>query len=287
MKTFPAVTPLLRDLDQQGIAQYGANWDAKVCEAIEDLRNQYTQLRIRDRKLIDYGSLPVQMAYGFMYVGANANCLFQVLKSAEVDHGQYILHGSEMKITSWGGGPGSDLLALVGLLRNTPPDERPKKILYRVLDKQPNWHEILQAVAILQLGTVEIEVSFEAVDVTVADQWRAVSNLEDDILIMNFFVSEVCSLKQAKSVWDCLAASLKSLKKNCIVVFNDSNFYTVHSYFDKLIERVGGFNALVSENELLKVSVDFDDFFNDWMGRFDSTTPKLTSNAAYRVLRRL
>jgi hypothetical protein len=287
MKTFPVVSPLLQDLDQQGVAQFGNDWDVKVCEAIRDLRNRYTQLRVRDRKLIDYSSLPVQMAYGFMYVGANANCLFQVLDSAEVARGRPILRGPEMKVTSWGGGPGSDLLALVGLLRKTPPDQRPKKIAYRVLDKQPNWHEILKSVAVLQLGTVEIEVSFEAVDVTLPEQWQAISTADDDMLIMNFFVSEVCSLKLATSVWDCLAASLASLKKDCIVVFNDSNFYTVHSYFDRLVERVGGFSALISENELLKVSGDFDDFFNNWMGRFDSTTPKLTSNAAYRVLTRL
>jgi hypothetical protein len=219
MKTFPVVSPLLQDLDRQGVAQFGNNWDDKVCEAIRDLRNHYTQLRVRDRKLIDYSSLQVQMAYGFMYVGANANCLFQVLDSAEMAHGQPIWRSPEMKVTSWGGGPGSDLLALVRLLRKTQPDQRPKKIAYRVLDKQPNWHEILKSVAVLQLGTVEIEVSFEAVDVTLPGQWQAISNADDDMLIMNFFVSEVCSLNLAKSVWSCLAASLASLKKDCIVVF--------------------------------------------------------------------
>lgn len=287
MKTFPSVSPILQELDRRGASEFGGDWDTKVCEAIRDLRDRYTQLRVRDRKLIDYSSLPVQMAYAFMYVGANANCLFQVLESAEVAQGQPILRGPEMRVTSWGGGPGSDLLALVALLRKTPPDRRPKKIIYRVLDKQPNWHEILQTVALLQLGTVEIEVSFDAVDVTVPDQWRAVANDQDDMLIMNFFVSEVCSLKLAKSVWDCLAASLGSLRKDCILVFNDSDFYTVHSYFDSLSQKVGSLTALVSENELLKVSPDFDDFFNQCMGRFDSTTPKLNSKAAYRVLKRI
>lgn len=127
MKTFPAVSPLLQELDRRGAAEFGGDWDTKVCEAIEDLRNRYTQLRVRDRKLIDYGSLPVQMAYGFMYVGANANCLFQVLESAEAAQGQPMLQGPEMRVTSWGGGPGSDLLALVALLRKSPPDQRPKK----------------------------------------------------------------------------------------------------------------------------------------------------------------
>lgn len=284
MKTFPAVSPLLHELDRQGGAAFGQEWDAKVCEAIRDLRNRYTQLRDRQRKLIDYGSLPVQMVYAFMYVGANANCLYQVLASSEQASGRSILTRPEMRVTSWGGGPGSDLLALAGLLRRSPPDQRPRKIRYRVLDKQPNWHEILLTVARMQSGTVDIEVTFEAVDVTIPDQWSAVSTDLDDMLIMNFFISEVCSLKLAKSVWDCLTASLVSLKAGSALVFNDSNAYTFHSYFDDLSGRVGGFATLVSENEQLNVAPDFDEFFRQCMGRFDSATPKLASNAAYRVL---
>jgi hypothetical protein len=287
MPTFPAVSPLLLNLDHQGVAEFGADWDGKVCEAILDLRNRYTQLRERDRKLIDYGSLPVQMAYAFMYVGANANCLNQVFRTAEAAGGQPLLVGPEMRMTSWGGGPGSDLLALVALLRNSHPDQRPKKVFYRVLDKQPNWHEILKTVAELQQGTVDIEVSFQPVDVTIPEQWNGITNDQDDLVVMNFFISEVCSLKLAKSVWDCLSASLASLKQASVLVFNDSNAYTFHSYFDGLSQRVGGFQTIVSESGQLNVETDFDDFFRQCMARFDSASPKLASNAAYRVLKKL
>lgn len=286
MKTFPLVSPLLLELDHQGRACFGEAWDGKVCEAIRDLRNRYTQLRVRDRKLIDYGSLPVQMAYAFMYVGANANCLYQVLRAAENAAGEPLLRRPEMRVTSWGGGPGSDLLALVALLRVSDPDLRPKKLIYRVLDKQPNWHEILKIVARLQQGTVDIEVSFQPVDVTVPEQWEGVAADQDDLLIMNFFVSEVCSLKLPKPVWDCLSTSLRALKQGSLLIFNDSNAYTFHSYFDKLSSTVGGFGTIVSENGQLDVPADFDDFFRHCMGRFDSVTPKLTSNAAYRALKK-
>lgn len=286
MTTFPAVTPLLRELDRRGYQQFGDEWDTKVCEAILDLRNCYTQLRERDRKLIDYSSLPVQMAYAFMYVGANANCLSQVMHAGQIALGNSILVKPEMRVTSWGGGPGSDLLALVSLLRRSPPDLRPNKIHYRVLDKQPNWHEILKTVAILQLGTVNIEVSFQEADVTIPSQWQGISCEQEDMVIMNFFISEICSLKLAKSVRDCMEASLKSLPTGCTLIFNDSNAYTFHSYFDKLCDRAGGFSAAVSENALLKVEGDFDDFFNEGMARFE-TTPKLISKAAYRVLKRI
>lgn len=286
LKTFPIVTWVLRELDKRGSTSFGVEWDHKVCEAIRDLRDRYTQLRDRERKLIDYGSLPVQMAYAFMYVGANSNCLSQVMLAAESAIGGSLLTKPEMRVTSWGGGPGSDLLALVGVLRQSPPDLRPSKIHYRVLDKQPNWHEILKTVALLQLGTVDIDVLFQEVDVTIPGQWQGISCEDDDMVIMNFFVSEVCSLKEAKSVWDCLESCLRSLSPGCTLVFNDSNAYSFHSYFDKLYQRVSGFSAIISESNLLKVDGDFDDFFNEGMGRFE-TTPKLTSNAAYRVLKRL
>ena len=284
MRTFPVVSPLLRELDVRGSAVFGADWNTKVIEAIRDLRNRYTQLRMRDRKLIDYSSLPVQMAYAFMYVGANANCLFQVMKAGSAAFEAQSLSKPDIQVTSLGGGPGSDLLALVGMLRTLSPDVRPRRVRYRVLDKQPNWHEILGIVARLQQGTVEIDVSFEAVDVTIPDQWRGVSCNQDDLLIMNFFVSEVCSLKEARSVRDCLTAQLASLSAGSALVFNDSNAFTFHDYFDKLYRSVGGFSAIASQNEQLTVPPDFDEFFNECMARFDATTPKLTSNAAFRVL---
>jgi hypothetical protein len=286
MITFPSVSPLLQELDRKGAAEFGTEWDDKVRQAICDLRNKYTQLRHIDRKLIDYSSLPVHMAYCFVYAGANANCLFQVLNSAKTALGNLMIGKSEMNVTSWGGGLGSDLLALVAMLRNTPPDNRPKKINYRVLDKQPNWHEILQSVALLQKGTVAIDISFEAVDVTIPDLWSAITNENDDILIMNYFVSEVCVLKLGKSVRECLKNSLSSLKTDCILIYNDSNFFTVLNYFDQLYKSVGNFQTCVLENSQLNVEPDFDDFFRNYMARFDGTSPKLASNAAYRVLRK-
>jgi hypothetical protein len=223
------------------------------------------------------------MAYAYMYVGANASCLFQVLDKGQDVLGRSILSAPQMKVTSWGGGPGSDLLALVELLRRSPPGSRPERIRYRVLDKQPNWNEILQTVALLQLGTVDIDVEFQAVDVTVPAQWKGVSCEGEDMVLMNFFISEVCALRLAKSVRECLEASLTSLSPGCTVIFNDSNAYTFHSYFDARYKSAGGLTAVLSESELLRVDGDFDDLFNQCMGRFE-TTPKLSSNAAYRVL---
>lgn len=268
---------------KRGTAAFGSEWDAKVCEAIRDLRDRYTQLRDHQRKLIDYSSLPVQMAYAFMYVGANANCLFQVMDKGQAALGKPLLTSPEMRVTSWGGGPGSDLLSLVELMRRTSPDERPTRIRYRVLDKQPNWHEILQTVALLQRGTVEIIVEFQEVDVTKPDQWKNIPYDDEHMVMMNFFVSEVCALRLVKSVRDCLELCLKSLKSGGVVIFNDSNAYSFHSYFDARFRAAGGFSAILSEGELLRVSGDFDDLFNECMGRFE-TTPKLSSNAAYRVL---
>ena len=83
-----------------------------------------------------------------------------------------------------------------------------------------------------------------------------------------------------------MEVGLKSLSEGCTLIFNDSNAFTFYSYFDGLRQRTGGFSALVSESGLLKVAGDFDDFFNEGIGRFE-TTPKLSSNAVYRVLKRI
>jgi len=240
----------------------------------------------KNRKLIDYSALATQTAYVFMYVASHADFLAQVFAKADAVDALTPLKQEEVRVTSMGGGPGSDLLALVQTIRLMPAEVRPRRIHYRVLDKQPNWHEILQTVAIQQRGTIHIELSFERMDVTVPEQWQGMSTENDDLLIMNFFVSEVCKLREADSVRKCLKKALKNMKKESIVVFNDNNFPSCFEYFDHRSASAGNFSRSVSESSRLNAEPSFDDFFRECMDRFERT-PKLTSNAAYRVLRRL
>jgi hypothetical protein len=284
---FPLVSPILTGLDRRGRSERGSAWDQQVASAILGFGASYGSgnLLQANRKLIDYGDLATQTAYVFMYVAGHADFLFQVLMRAQEQVGAPLSDKPEMRITSLGGGPGSDLFALVRLIRMLSPENRPRRIVYRVLDKQPNWHEILRTVADLQQGTIEIEVKFEALDVTVPEQWQATNCAEDDMFIMNFFISEVCRLRQATSVRQCLEHLLRSLPSNAAVIYNDSAAYTFYTYFDDLVSRVGGLTRIVHESCRLDASTDFDEFFKECMVRF-GRTPKLGSNAAYRVLRR-
>ena len=226
-----------------------------------------------------------QAAYVFMYVACHADILHQVLVKGQTVGAFDCLAKDEIQVTSLGGGPGSDLLALVGLIRSLRPDERPKRIKYRVLDKQPNWHEILKAVAVGQRGTVDIDVSFQQVDVTVPDEWKNITCVNDNLLIMNFFVSEVCVLREAQSVRQCLENLLGTVSGGATVVFNDSKFPSCYDYFDARVAAANGFARLVVESSRLDATTDFDEFFRECMVRFDRT-PKLGSNAAYRVLKK-
>lgn len=284
MGLFRRVSPILTQLDQQGRNQRGEAWDKQVAQAIVDFGTSYGggNLLQPNRKLIDYSDLATQTGYVFMYAAGHADLLKQVMERC----GQSLLAKDEITITSLGGGPGSDLFAVTEFLRDLPPDNRPQKIHYRVLDKQPNWHGILQAVAALQVGTVEIDLTFQPVDVTIPAQWQGVSCASDDLLIMNFFISEVCRLRESISVRECIEHLLASLTTGAFVVFNDSAAYTFYTYFDARLQRVGGFERLLVENERLDATPDFDDAFRDAMSRF-GRTPKLASQAAYRVLRRL
>lgn len=134
MGFFPLVSSVLAELDRAGIAADGTEWDGKVAEAIRAFNSAYGNgaLLQRDRSLIDYGALATQAAYVFMYVGGHADFLAQVLSLAEQSHALAGLRREEITVTSLGGGPGSDLLALVSFLRRLPADERPLRIRYRV-----------------------------------------------------------------------------------------------------------------------------------------------------------
>lgn len=285
MGFFSSVSPVLVELDRQGIAAHGAGWDLQVATAIRGFNAAFGNgnLLIKNRKLIDYGDLATQTAYVFMYVAGHADFLHMVLRRGGEEGALASLKKAMVQVTSIGGGPGSDLLALVRLLRSIPPDERPQLIRYRVLDKQPNWHEILATVAQLQRGTFDVEVSFEPVDVTIPLQWQNVTCKDDDLLIMNFFVSEVCRLREAASVRDCFESLFRSLREKAVIVFNDSNFPSCYEYFDNRIAAVGGFSRPVVESCRLDAQPDFDELFRECMVRF-GRTPRLTSNAAFRVL---
>lgn len=285
MGFFPAVSPILAGLDRQGIAALGDDWDRSVASAILGFNAAYGggNLLKQNRRLIDYGDLSTQAAYVFMYVAGHADFLHTVFRQGYAQGAFAGLQKPEIRVTSVGGGPGSDLLALVRILREIPPDQRPTRMHYRVLDKQPNWHEILQTVANSQQGTIDIELSFETIDVTIPEQWNAATCNNDDLLIMNFFVSEVCRLREAASVRGCLNHLLNTLSAGAAIVFNDSNFPSCYEYFDQRVAAVGGFSRPVVESNRLDAGPNFNNFFRECMVRF-GRTPKLSSNAAYRVL---
>lgn len=114
------------------------------------------------------------------------------------------------------------------------------------------------------------------------EQWNGVSCADDDLLIMNFFVSEICRLREDESVRACLESVLRSLSTGSLLLFNDSAAYSFYSYFDDRLAAVGGFRALLRDNARLDAGPNFDEFFRQCMVRFDRT-PKLGSNAAFRV----
>jgi hypothetical protein len=214
-----------------------------------------------------------------MYVAGHADFFEQVLSQATVP----LLGQNEVRVTSLGGGPGSDLLAVIQYLRSLAADNRPTKIHYRVIDKQPNWHEISTMVAHLQSGTIDIDVSFVSADVTKSEVWDTLTCANDDLVILNFFVSEVCKLKAAAQVRKNLQSFISSIRSVSSLVYNDSVAYTFYTYFDSIVASVGGFSRNVFENSRLDATADFDDVFRNAMDRF-GRTPKLTSNAAFRIL---
>lgn len=287
MGFFPKVSSILSGLDRQGVSERGDVWDKQVAQAIIDFGASYggSNLLQRNRKLIDYGDLAAQTAYVFMYVAGHADFLSQVMAKGLAAGAADIFQRDALTVTSLGGGPGSDLLALVDLVRSLPAEGRPRQIRYRVLDKQPNWHEILKTVSESQRGTLDIELVFEEVDVTIPALWQSVTCKDDHLLIMNFFVSEVCKLREANSVRQCLENVLATLRSGSVFVFNDSSFPSCYEYMDARSSAAGGFRRLVAENARLDATPDFDEFFRDCLVRFERT-PKLGSNAAYRVLRR-
>ena len=115
MGMFRKVSPILTQLDSQGRSARGEGWDGQVAQGIVNFKESYGggNLLKSNRKLLDYSDLATQTAYVFMYVGGHADFLKQVMERL----GESLLAKQTIHITSLGGGPGSDLLAVVELRR--------------------------------------------------------------------------------------------------------------------------------------------------------------------------
>ena len=155
---------------------------------------------------IVYGDPLCRFAYLFCHVGANAN-LCEVAIRSSPDLCDFIdttlEKAEELRVCAFGGGPGTELLALSKFLlgRAFPVHV---EISFTLLDRVPEWAETWNALeAQIKAGLkatygpkskrpFSTSKTFVPFDMTKAHQYANLSHLlEQDVYVMNYVVSEV------------------------------------------------------------------------------------------------
>jgi len=215
------VQNLLQALDDQGQADHDDEWPDLVGEQMQSLEAAYKQLIDPQRTPIDYSELSTQAAYVFRYVLARAEFTYEILKRARAAAESPLFSRSQLWVTSIGGGPGSELLGLLKYLSEEPSEPDIREIVYTIIDKENNWEHVVDHL-LQQITDIKIDFFFFPFDVSVAGRPENTSLHREDLVIMSFFVSEVCALPERDVVRSNVEGLLETMPAGSLLLYNDS-----------------------------------------------------------------
>lgn len=284
---FEVFEDVLADLDSSGEEMFGDAWHLELRAAVERLAGYYGNQNLRNaqRELIDYGGLGTQAVYIYMYAIGRAEFTYQLLKRYRAQAGQPLFKGPSLNVTSIGGGPASELVGLVKYLDEFA-DEGVTEILYDVLDKESRWEPLAELVVEKIPSDIEITLRFEEFDLTNEEGIGETSVQYDDLVMMSFFVSEICELPNPKIVKENLEALLGSIKNGAKLFYNDSDAYSFYKYMNYRAGSVKGLRETLEIQDMIVFDyANPGETFLDYSETLDRT-PHLSSKAVSKLYER-
>jgi hypothetical protein len=199
---FAVFEEVLSELDSTGHEVFGEGWHPELQAALEGLSQYYGNQNLRNpnRDLVDYSGLPTQAAYVFMYAIGRAEFTYQLLKRFRQKHGKPLFAKNALNVTSIGGGPASELVGLIRYLDDPVSGEDVVEILYDVIDKEGEWNSVAELVVGAIPTGIEITATFYQADLADPAGVKERSVEYDDLVMMSFFISEICELPNPKEV---------------------------------------------------------------------------------------
>ena len=279
------VRAVLERLDAQGQVDHG-DWDEQMVSRMVSLEASYRELRNRQRDLINYSELSTQTAYFYRYVIGHAEFVYQVLTRARADTGAPLFDAEEIRVTSVGGGPASELLGLIKYLSEGDGEPDISKISYTVIDKERHWEHLVDLVIESLETEIEIEAQFQTCDLSGDVIAGDVSLENEDLVIMSYFISEICAIPAAQQIMANLNGLLGGMQNGALLLYNDSSAWSFHSFFDSRVSAARRFNGIVEIREELRAEApQFEGIFANINFRTGYGL-KLSSSTVAKVLRR-
>ena len=218
----------------------------------------------------------------YCYVATHGDYIVRALTKLRSHLAGNIFQSESARVSCLGGGPGSDVLAILKYL-SEQPSEPVKKLTCYLLDGEQAWADTWTEIDESLGVNLQLKTNFQPFDVTQPDTWRYQKNfLQADLFTLSYFVSEVCSLGDITPLRDIL----EQAKPGALVLYIDNGHTTFDDYFDNIWMNTN-FECLLNrpnEQWVPRYSEQTTDI-QVYIDKFDRS-PKLKGNLSLRVLRK-
>jgi hypothetical protein len=186
-----------------------------------------------------------------------------------------------------GGGPGSDIIAILKFLDENKRTEPIKKIICYLLDKEQAWADTWTELdEKLSIG-IALNTNFQPLDVTDPNSWKLQKKfLQSDFFTLSFFVSEVFALDKDGVISDFWKMLFRSARAGALFIYTDNWYSDFTDYFDRLWKDAGLEAVVVEDGDTLTPRLSEQ---KSELAAYESKfghSPRLRGRVTYRVLRK-
>jgi hypothetical protein len=284
---FQLVKITLDELYKEAVAAYGTSTDDVIKAKFQYLTSSYSQLSSASRTAIDYKDAAVRFAYVYKYTASHGDYIVQILERLAPKCGGKIFQSDSARVSCLGGGPGSDVIAVVKYLADSGNTETAKRLFVYLLDKEQAWADSWTELnENIQNSNFQVNTAFQQLNV-VAPEWASQRKyLEADLFTFSYFVSEVYALDGTGEITRFWQRLFQEAKSGAIFLYVDNGSDTFNTYFDSQWQTAGLdlIDHGTNERWLPRSSEQKSElaFYTD---KFDAI-PKVQSTLTFRILRK-
>lgn len=286
MTIFELVKIALDELYEEGLAEHGPKLDQVIKDRMSYLSSQYKELEDQGRKRIKYKDPATRFAYTYMYVAAHGDYLVQLLDKLSSKQEGFAFKGETLRVSCLGGGPGSDVIAIIKYLMENP-DEDPTKVICYLLDGEQAWADTWTEFSSSLESSLRLTTNFQPLDVTKPLSWESQKKfLQADLFTLVYFVSEVQAFDNGvvASFWKKLFDGAKS---GAVFAYIDNGADAFNDYFDAQWSSRSDIKCLAKGNNV-RWTPRFSEQATDlgpYLSKFGKS-PKIQAWLSYRLLRK-
>lgn len=287
MTIFELVKIALDELYLQGRARYGSEVDGVIKARMKYLSESYANLNDPERETIDYKDPATRFAYVFKYVAAHGDYMVQLLERLREELSDRVFTTETVRISCIGGGPGSDIIAVLKYLEEQERREGVKKVICYLLDKEQAWADTWTELDDSFDVGVRLNANFQPLDVTDQGSWSFQRKfLQADVFTMSYFASEVQHLEEDGELANFWSLLFDEAKPGAFFLYIDNGHEVFNEYFDAQWEDKDLEPLLADDNARWtpRYSEQASDL-GEYLDKFGQY-PKLQARLTYRVLRK-